>query len=169
MVLHPDKKCRSSQAEFLTQCLGDQRRLRELLFFYGNSAYIYHQQSKEFEPTVNDYEEWLEGLKERALSIKGKRMRRKRSSTVKPVWRTLMNFTAMRSINTRGLAVANKCLILTAAGYNLKKWMKYVVKNSNANLQALSKEAAKAQNIVLNTLLHLITSCFRLSKITTAF
>ena len=33
-------------------------------FSYGNSAYIYHQQAKEFEPTVNDYEAWLEGLKE---------------------------------------------------------------------------------------------------------
>lgn len=64
MVLHPDEKCRSSQAKFLTQCPSDQRRLHELLFSYGNSAYIYHQQAKEFEPTVNDYEEWLEGLKE---------------------------------------------------------------------------------------------------------
>ena len=33
-------------------------------FLMVTVPYIYHQQAKEFEPTVNDYEEWLEGLKE---------------------------------------------------------------------------------------------------------
>lgn len=46
----------------------------------------------------------LEAAKERALSTKCFRMRRKRSSTVEPVWVTLMNFTAMKRINTRGLS-----------------------------------------------------------------
>ncbi len=75
-------------------------------------------------------------------------MRRKRSSTVEPVWGTLMNFTAMRRINTRGLASANKCLILAATCYNLKEWMKYVGRNSNTNLQELNKEAARSVNAV---------------------
>ena len=101
------------------------------------------------------YKPLLEAAKERALSVTGKRMRRKRSSTVEPVWGTLMNFTAMRRINTRGLASANKCLVMAAACYNLKKWMKYVVKNSNTNQQALSKETARGVKAVLNTLLHL--------------
>ena len=115
------------------------------------------------------YKPLLQAAKERALSVKGKRMRRKRSSTVEPVWGTLMNFTAMRRINTRGLASANKCLILAAACYNLKKWMKYVGTNSNANLQALSKEASRGLSDVLNTLLHLIKACFRPSNIAITF
>jgi transposase len=105
------------------------------------------------------YKPLLEAAKARALSLKGRIMRRKRSSTVEPVWGTLMNFTAVRRINTRGLASANKGLILAATCYNLKKWMKYVVRNSNANLQALSKEAVKDLNGVLNVLFHLIETC----------
>lgn len=64
MVLHPDSDCNSKQAKFLSECPADQRRFHELLFSYGNSAYIYHQHAKNFEPGLNDYEEWLEGLPE---------------------------------------------------------------------------------------------------------
>jgi hypothetical protein len=42
-------------------------------------------------------------------------MRRKRSSTVEPVWGTLMNFMAVKRINARGLAAANKVLIIASA------------------------------------------------------
>lgn len=89
------------------------------------------------------YKPVLQAAKERALSVKGKRMRRKRSATAEPVWGTLINFTAMKRINTRGLSAANKCLVLAATCYNLKKWMKHISRYSNAKLQALSKEAAK--------------------------
>ena len=64
-VKHPDQKCNISQAEFLVSCPADQRRFHELLFTYGNSAYLYHQKAKEFEPNKEDYEEWLEGLPEK--------------------------------------------------------------------------------------------------------
>ncbi len=100
------------------------------------------------------YKPLLEAAKQRALSVKGFRMRRKRSSTIEPVWGTLINFTALKRINTRGLSAANKCLILAATCYNLKKWMKHIGKDSNANLQALSKEAARGLNLTLNTALH---------------
>jgi hypothetical protein len=63
-VKHPEEKCNISQAEFLANCPADQRRFHELLFSYGNSAYIYHQQGKDFEPSKHDFEEWLEGLPE---------------------------------------------------------------------------------------------------------
>jgi hypothetical protein len=63
-VKHPEEKCNISQAEFLANCPADQRRFHELLFSYGNSAYLYHQQGKDFEPSKHDFEEWLEGLPE---------------------------------------------------------------------------------------------------------
>ena len=63
-VKHPLKKYNGSQAEFLATCPADQRRFHELLFAYGNSAYIYHQGAKDFEPDLKDFEEWLEGLPE---------------------------------------------------------------------------------------------------------
>lgn len=63
-VKHPDEECNVSQAAFIASCPPDQRRYHELLFSYGNSAYIYHRQARTFNPCLADYEEWLQGLPE---------------------------------------------------------------------------------------------------------
>jgi transposase len=55
-----------------------------------------------------------------------KRMMRMRSKTVEPVLGTLINFTNMRRINTRGIHQANKHILMAALVYNLKKFMHYV-------------------------------------------
>ncbi len=52
-------------------------------------------------------------------------MKHKRSSTVDPVWGTLINFTGMKRLNARGIKAANKMLLLAATVYNLKKWLKF--------------------------------------------
>jgi transposase len=106
------------------------------------------------------YKPLLEAAKERALSIKGQRMKVKRSSTVEPVWGSLINFTGIKRINTRGLAAANKCLILAAACYNLKKWMRFITKDSNTKLNALSKQAAEGLKEVINVILFVIKTCY---------
>ena len=90
------------------------------------------------------YTPLYEAVKERTQSLKGKRMRRKRSSTVEPVWGTLMNFMAAKRINARGLAAANKTLIVAAACYNLKKWMKFIITKANSNAMAITRTAQKA-------------------------
>ena len=54
-------------------------------------------------------------------TAKGKKMRQLRSSTVEPVLGTLVNFTAMRQVCTKGIGLANKCMIMAAVAYNLKK------------------------------------------------
>ncbi len=108
----------------------------------------------------HSYYKWhLDQAKERAASTKGQRMKRRRSATVEPVWGTLINFTAMKRINARGLSAANKCLILAATCYNLKKWMKQIVKDSNAPLKALSKAAKNALKTGIKTLSALIKAC----------
>jgi transposase len=89
------------------------------------------------------YKAHLDEAKERAASAKGQSMKRKRSATVEPVWGTLINFTAVKRINARGLSAANKCLILAATCYNLKKWMKHIVKNSGTKMQALQKQLSE--------------------------
>ena len=91
-------------------------------------------------------------------------MKRRRSATVEPVWGTLINFTGMKRINPRGLSAVNKCLILAATCYNLKKWMKYIVRDSNAKLNAISKEAVNGVSHGLNTLLNLIQGLLQLCK-----
>jgi hypothetical protein len=52
----------------------------------------------------------------------------KRMSTVEPVFGTLINFLGMRKINTIGLDQANKCMLLAATAFNLKKLLNYARK-----------------------------------------
>jgi len=51
----------------------------------------------------------------------GRRARKRRQSTVEPVLGTLVNFTGMSQVNTKGIRLANKCMIIAATAYNLKK------------------------------------------------
>jgi len=60
-------------------------------------------------------------MHQRMQTDKGAKMRRLRSSTVEPVLGTLVNFTAMRQVYTKGISLANKCMIMAAVAYNLKK------------------------------------------------
>jgi transposase len=52
----------------------------------------------------------------------------KRMSTVEPVFGTLINFLGMRKVNTIGLDQANKCMLMAATAFNLKKLLKYARK-----------------------------------------
>ena len=71
-------------------------------------------------------------------SRKGKKMRKIRQSTVEPVLGSLINFTGMKRVNTRGLKQANKCMVMAAIAYNLKKLMKFNKKDVVPNAQIIS-------------------------------
>jgi hypothetical protein len=58
-------------------------------------------------------------------SSSGKRMKKLRQSTVEPVFGTLINYGAMRKLNTRGIDLAHKSMLMAAIAHNLKKYMKY--------------------------------------------
>lgn len=90
------------------------------------------------------YKQELERAKARQQTVQAKAMKRKRSSTVEPVWGTLINFMGIKRINARGLAAANKILIVAAACYNLKKWLKFTTPKSNVKTMALIKTKARA-------------------------
>ncbi len=51
---------------------------------------------------------------------------------------TLINFLALRRINTRGQAAAHKVMLLSAMAFNLKKLLKWNRKTDLANAQALT-------------------------------
>jgi len=57
-----------------------------------------------------------------------------RSSTVEPVLGTLINFLNMRRVNARGIELANKHVLMAALSYNLKKYLKYTKKTTDANV-----------------------------------
>ena len=55
-----------------------------------------------------------------------KKMSRIRSKTVEPVIGTLVNFTDMKRVNTRGIKNANKHVLMASLTYNLKKYLEPV-------------------------------------------
>ena len=68
---------------------------------------------------------YYDKMHERMQTPYARKMKNLRQSTVEPVLGTLINFLAMRRINTRGIQLANKCMIMAAIAYNIKKMIKF--------------------------------------------
>ncbi|MDB4902892.1 MAG: transposase [Mucilaginibacter sp.] len=62
---------------------------------------------------------------QRVNSDYGKQMMIIRKSTVEPVIGNLIEYLGMRKVNTIGIKLANKCLLMAGIAYNLKKLIKY--------------------------------------------
>jgi transposase len=77
----------------------------------------------------------------RLQSINREKIRQLRSSTVEPVLGTLVNYLAMRRVNTRGIKQASKCMLMSAIAYNLKKLLKWEQRKRNAAIMMMKKAA----------------------------
>ena len=66
-----------------------------------------------------------------------KYMSRLRSATVEPVLGTLINFLNMKRVNTRGIELANKHVLMAALTYNLKKYLKFATKKAKSEAIAI--------------------------------
>lgn len=64
-------------------------------------------------------------MHKRMQGIKARRMQRLRQTTVEPVLGTLINYLGMKRMQTRGLRLAGKCMIMAAIAYNLKKLLRF--------------------------------------------
>jgi len=64
-------------------------------------------------------------------------MKGKRQSTVEPVFGTLTQFMGLRKINTIGIQQANKVMHMSAIAYNLKKYLKFIVKKVKIDTKAM--------------------------------
>ncbi len=76
----------------------------------------------------------------RLQKVNREKIRQIRSSTVEPVLGTLVNYLAMRRVNTRGIEQANKCIIMSAVAYNLKKLLKWQSRKIKVLAMAKMKE-----------------------------
>lgn len=104
---------------------------------------------KKIEDTVD--KPFYDRMHERLQSPYAKRMKKLRSSTVEPVLGTLTNFLSMRRVNTRGLKGANKCMLMAAVAYNLKKLLKFTAPKAEAMVKTMPKRAEKhPANLFLN-------------------
>ena len=68
---------------------------------------------------------------------------KRRSATVEPVLGTLINHHNLRRVNTRGMAQANKHVLMAALTYNLKKYLNFSRKMPQAIVIGLQKPAER--------------------------
>ena len=67
----------------------------------------------------------------------------------------LVNYLDMRRVNTRGIKQANKCMLMAAVAYNLKKLMKWNDQKRKTAIMSM-KKAAKSLCLVVFNLWQLI-------------
>lgn len=83
--------------------------------------------------------ELFEKMHYRLQTSKAKRMKKLRSSTVEPVLGTLVNFLGMRRVYTKGIRMADKCMLMAAVAYNIKKLLKWQSRKTQADIKALQE------------------------------
>jgi transposase len=97
--------------------------------------------SHEKRVTVTYYKPEYERAIERVESRQGQYMKKKRQSTVEPVFGTLTQFMGLRKVNTKGLRQANKVMLMSAVAYNIKKYLKFTAKLSTTVANQCQKTA----------------------------
>lgn len=93
-----------------------------------------------------------ERMHQRMQAPNARGMQKLRQTTVEPVLGTLINFSGMKRMNTRGLRLATKCMIMAAIAYNLKKLLKY----SEPKVQ----ESVKQVELLMRNCLKLFYTCY---------
>jgi transposase len=112
--------------------------------------------SKQLEDSVD--KPYYDRMHERMQTPKAKRMIRRRAATVEPVIGTLVNYSGMKRVNTHGLELANKCMLMAAVAYNLKKLLNYQSHSSATVVNALE---AVAENCLRRPLYWLVHALIR--------
>lgn len=106
------------------------------------SACIGKSDFKKIDDTID--KPFYDRMHARLQTPKAKRMKKLRSSTVEPVLGTLVNFLNMRRVNTRGIQQANKCMLMAAIAYNLKKMMKWTTKKVKTDVKSMQESVRAA-------------------------
>lgn len=102
---------------------------------------------KSFEKSIRDTidKPYYDKMHERLRTPYARKMKKLRQSTVEPVLGTLINFLAMKRMNTRGIKLANKCMLMAAIAYNIKKMMKF---KSNRPMAAMARVPKQADQFI---------------------
>ena len=86
----------------------------------------------------------------RLESVNKEKIRKLRSSTVEPVLGTLVNYLTMRRVNTRGIGQANKCMLMAAVAYNLKKLLNWQQQKRKTAVMAIKKADRNLCSLLFN-------------------
>ncbi len=90
----------------------------------------------------------------RLQTVNREKIRQVGSSTVESVLGTLVNYLAMRRVITRGIKQANKCIIMSAVAYNLKKLLKWESRKIKLMANAKMKETKNVLQTLFFSLFH---------------
>ncbi len=105
---------------------------------------------KKIDDTIN--KPLYDRMHARLQTHKARRMKKLRSSTVEPVLGTRVNYLNMRRVNTRGLRQANKCMLMAAVAYNLKKLLKFTAKKVNAAVKAMQQKLQNTFSVFISSI-----------------
>ena len=83
--------------------------------------------------------QYYQRMHERMQTKRAGWLMKERQSTVEPVIGTLVNYLGMKKVNTKGLKQANKCMLLSATAYNIKKLLKHVSSLVQTNVAQMNK------------------------------
>jgi len=64
----------------------------------------------------------------------------------------------MKRVNTRGIKQANKCMLMAAVAYNIKKMMKFNIQRPMAAVVSLRKESSDLVNTFVFYLKNLLSA-----------
>ena len=76
------------------------------------------------------YKPEYERMKKKLKTKKGKRTYHLRMQSVEPVFGSLQQYYGLRRIYVRGKSSAFKVMLMSASAFNVKKWLKNLVQNS---------------------------------------
>ncbi len=75
-------------------------------------------------------------------------LKKRRQATVEPVLGSLIEYGGLKKIRTKGIQQADKCMLLAATAYNLKKWMKTTWKPYKSGAFSLKMNAINYLSIL---------------------
>ncbi|MFV0201640.1 transposase [Empedobacter falsenii] len=112
----------------------------DLHFLYKSTQKYYGTQGQESiqKPLYDKMHEKL--TKNKAYH---RRLVKRRSATVEAVLGTLINFFNLKRINSRGMAQANKHVLMSSLSYNLKKYLRSIFKIPSVLAQVVSLKKGK--------------------------
>ncbi|MFV0147218.1 transposase [Empedobacter falsenii] len=112
----------------------------DLHFLYKSTQKYYGTQGQE-----NIHKPLYDKMHEKLTQNKAyhRRLVKRRSATVEPVLGTLINFFNLKRINSRGMAQANKHVLMSSLSYNLKKYLRSIFKIPSVLAQVVSLKKGK--------------------------
>lgn len=104
--------------------------------------------NKSLEDTVDKV--FYDHMHKRTTSKQGQKMKTVRSATVEPVLGSLLDFNRMKKVYTKGIDLADKHVLLAACAYNIKKLLKFSLRNVIAKqAEQTTKWANEALNLTV--------------------